>query len=160
MLVAAGLAFLESRFTPRTVFMDIGAPDCGFALRAARCVERVYAVDVSGHFIQTLSPPLNLRLVLCDGVRIPVPSASVELAWGGEFMEHLHPDDLDEHLKSVRRILAPGGEYLFRRCSPMLRRRILQHGFGAVRCYVGGMRLPAALAALLPSRLLTFGASR
>lgn len=82
-------AFLQRRFTPRTVFMEI----------------------VSGQFLHSVPVPCNLRLVLCDGVRIPVPEASVDLAWGGRFLAQLHPDDRLEHLRSVRRSLAPGGVY-------------------------------------------------
>ena len=134
MLVAAGLAILQKRFTPRTVFMEIGAADCAFALRAASFVERVYAIDVSGHFLHHVSPPLNLRLVLCDGVRIPVPEASVDLAWGGQFMDQLHPDDAALHVQNVRRSLAPGGRYVFttQQAPGRVRRRLLKAGFSAV----------------------------
>ena len=109
-------AFFRRRFTPRTVFMDIGAPDCELALQAASYVERVYAVDVSGHFLQSVLVPCNLRLVLCDGVRIPVPEASV--------------DEALAHLQSIRRSLAPGGQYVCISSSPgRLRQRLLAAGF-------------------------------
>ena len=129
------LSFLEKRFTPRTVFMDIGAPDCSLALRAASCVERVYAIDVSGHFLQSVLAPLNLRFVLCDGVHIPTPETRVDLAWGADFMDHLHPDDALSHLESVRRSLAPGGEYLFSTRQPagQVRRRCIAAGFSRVK---------------------------
>jgi SAM-dependent methyltransferase len=129
------LAFLEKRFTPRTVFMEIGAADCVFALRAASNVERVYAIDVSGRFLHTVPAPANLRLVLCDGVRIPLPEALVDLAWGGSFMDHLHPDDAARHLQSVRRSLVSGGEYLFTTQQPpaLIRRRLRAAGFSGLR---------------------------
>ena len=136
--------FLERRFTPRTVFMDIGAPDCALALRAATYVERVYAIDVSGQFIQNLLAPVNLRLVLCDGVRMPVPDACVDLAWSGAFTDHLHVDDLREHLKNVLRILAPGGQYV---CStPRINKSMREAGFSTVRGYAGGWRVPLRFA--------------
>jgi hypothetical protein len=135
MLVAAGLSLLEKRFTPRTVFMDIAAADCLFALRAATCVERVYAVDVSGQFLHTVPAPTNFRIVLCDGVSIPVPSAVVDLAWSGAFMDQLHPDAAAAHLASVRRTLVAGGEYRFttRQPAAAVRRRLFAAGFSAVR---------------------------
>jgi SAM-dependent methyltransferase len=143
-------SFLEKRFTPRTVFMEIGAADCGLALRAAGHVERVYAIDVSGRFLQTVLAPLNLKLVLCDGVRIPVPEADVDLAWGGDFMEHLHPDDAVAHLESVRRALAAGGEYLCETNAPRAtRRRMLAAGFAAVRIpLLSRLRKPVRIAAI------------
>jgi ubiquinone/menaquinone biosynthesis C-methylase UbiE len=129
------LSFLERRFTPRTVYMEVGAASCAFALRAASHVERVYAIDVSGYFLHTVPAPLNLKLVLCDGVRIPVPEASVDLAWGGAFIDHLHPDDAAAHLRSVHRTLAAKGEYLFTTQQPAgaVRQRLLAAGFSTVR---------------------------
>jgi SAM-dependent methyltransferase len=150
-------AFLQRRFTPRTVFMEIGAADCGLALRAAGYVDRVYAVDVSGQFIDSVLVPCNLRLVRCDGVHIPVPEASIDLAWSGAFMDQLHPDEAHEHLQSVRRSLVPGGEYLCRtRASPHeLRRRLLAAGFSAVRYYAGPVQLPFLI---MPSKLVRLAA--
>jgi SAM-dependent methyltransferase len=135
MLVAAGFSLLEKRFTPRTVFMEIGAGGCRLALRAASYVERVYAVDVSGRSLRSALPPLNVRLVLCDGVRIPPPDTKVDLAWSDEFMDRLPPEDALAHLQSVQRSLAPGGEYLFTTQQPaaQVRRRLFAAGFSAVR---------------------------
>ena len=135
LVAAAGSSFLERLFTPRTVFMEVGAASCAFALRAAGYVERVYAIDVSGHFLHTVAAPLNLKLVLCDGVRIPVPEESVHLASSGDFMDHLHPDDAAIHLRSVRCSLAAGGEYFFttRQSAGVVRQRLFAAGFSAVR---------------------------
>ena len=157
---AAPFSFLKCRFTPRTVFMEIGAADCKLALRAAGYVERVYAIDVSGHFLHNVLVPCNLRLVLCDGVHIPVPEASVDVAWGGAFMDQLHPDDAHAHLESVRRGLVPGGEYLCRTRRPAreLARRFLAAGFSKVRAYAGAARIPAASTSIFPANLLRFAA--
>ena len=153
----APFPFLKKRFTPRTVFMEIGAADCGLALRAAGYVDRVYAVDVSGQFIESVLVPCNLRLVRCDGVHIPVPEESIDLAWSDAFMDHLHPDDAHEHLQSVRRSLVRGGEYLCRtNASPReLRRRLLAAGFSTPRYYAGPVQLPFSM---MPSKLLRLAA--
>lgn len=130
----AEFSLLLRRFHPRTVFMDIGSADCELALQAASYVERVYAVDVSGRFLQNVLVPLNVRLVLCGGVRIPVPEASVDLAFSGGFIDQLHPEDAAQHLTSVRRSLSPGGEYVCRTASPSeVRKRMLAAGFSRVR---------------------------
>jgi len=89
--------FLARRFTPHTIFMEIGGAGYELALRAAGYVERVYAIDVSGQLLKDVLVPCNVRLVLCDGVRIPVPVASIDVAWGGDFVDRLHPDDAREH---------------------------------------------------------------
>jgi SAM-dependent methyltransferase len=155
-------AFLERRFTARTVFMEIGGADCKLALRAAGYVERVYAVDVSGQFPRSVLVPCNVRLVLCDGVRIPVPEASVDVAWSGSFIDHLHPEDAHDHLANVLRTLAPGGEYLcVTRGSPReLRRRLLAAGFSQVFCCLGAARLSWAAHAFIPKNLLRISATK
>jgi len=153
--------FLARRFTPRTVFMDIGSSDCELALQAASYVERVYAIDVSGRFLQSVLVPLNLRLVLCGGVRIPVPEASVDVAFSGGFIDQLHADDAREHLLSVLRTLASGGTYICKSNFPQqLRRTMRAAGFRAVACYAGALRVPWALADLVPQALLRIVATR
>ena len=128
-------AYLESRFTPRTVFMEIGSPDSSLALRAASYVERVYSIDVSGQLLQTVRAPCNLRVVLCDGVRIPVPEATIDIAWSGDFMDHLHADDAIEHMENVRRGLVNAGEYHFttEQAVKEVRKRLFAAGFSVVR---------------------------
>lgn len=146
--------FLQPRFTPRTVFMDVGSADCELALQAASYVERVYAIDVSGRFLQSVLVPLNLRLVLCGGVRIPVPEASVDVAFSGGFVDQLPADDLREHLGSVLRSLASGGTYLCKTTFPAeLRKAMRAAGFNAVALYAGALRVPWALAGLVPQHL-------
>lgn len=160
--VSAGeFYFLERRLTPRTVFMEIGGPDCDLALRAAGYVERVYAIDVSGQLLRNVLVPCNVRLVLCDGVRIPVPEASVDVAWGGAFLDHLHPDDARDHLKSVWRSLAPGGQYFFTSSSSeSLRQRLFETGFASVSCWLGAARVPWAARSLSPRNLFRLSATR
>jgi hypothetical protein len=144
-------AFLESRFTPRTVFMEVGSPDASLALQAAGYVERVYSIDVSGHLVQNLRAPSNLRVVLCDGIRIPLPEAAIDIAWGGDFMDHLQADDAAEHMESVRRGMVSGGEYHFTTQQPTMevRRRLFAAGFSAVRVSLLSLLLkPVRIAAI------------
>jgi len=126
---------LEARFTPRTVFMEIGSTDQTLALRAATYVERVYSIDVSGQLAPSRRAPCNLRLVGCDGVRIPVPEGTVDIAWSGDFLDRLQPEAGAEHLQSVQRALANGGEYLFTTQQPVaeIRKRVFAAGFSVVR---------------------------
>jgi len=156
---AAAFSFLERRFTPHTVFMEVGAAPNGemskLALRAASYVERVYAVSTSGKLPSVLLP-CNVRLVLCDGVRIPVPAAKVDVAWSGAFMDHLHPDDVRQHLASVHRSLVVGGEYLCatRRALADVCKSLREAEFAGIRFYAAGARIPGTLSALVPQNLL------
>ena len=129
---------LEARFTPRTVFMEIGSTVEGemstLAVRAASFVERVYSIQV-GQPQQGVRALCNLRPVLCDGIRIPVPEATIDIAWSGDFMDRLHADDAIAHVESVYRGLAAGGEYLFTTQQPIteVRKRLFAAGFSVVR---------------------------
>jgi SAM-dependent methyltransferase len=102
---------LSQFFTPHTVFMEIGAGDCALSLRAAGYVERVYAVEVSEEIVNGVLPPSNMRIVLSDGLNLPVPENSVDFCFSDQLMEHLHPDDAKEQLRNIYRSLAPGGRY-------------------------------------------------
>jgi SAM-dependent methyltransferase len=144
-------AMLEARFTPRTVFMEVGSPDASLALRAAGYVERVYSIDVSGHLVQNVRAPSNLRIVLCDGINIPLPEAAIDIAWGGDFIDHLHADDAAAHLESVSQGLVSGGEYLFTTLQSVIevRRRLFAAGFSAVRVSLLSLLLkPVRIAAI------------
>jgi hypothetical protein len=144
-------AMLEARFTPRTVFMEVGSPDASLALRAAGYVERVYSIDVSGHLVQNVRAPSNLRIVLCDGIHIPLPRAAIDIAWSGDFMDHLHPADSLLHMESVRHGLADAGEYHFTTQQPAMevRRRLFAAGFSAVRVSLLSLLLkPVRIAAI------------
>jgi len=157
------LAFLSPAFTPRTVFMEVGAGDCALAIRAAGYVERVYAIEVSESITGGVAAPCNFRLALSDGVSIPVPEASVDVAFSNQLMEHLHPRDAAEQLANIHRALAPGGVYfcitpnrlygprdisatfdevatglhLREYSARELRRLFLDAGFSSVRFYAG-----------------------
>jgi hypothetical protein len=153
--------FLARRFTPRTIFMGIGAAGCDLALRAAGYVERAYSIDVSGRLRRDVLVPCNLRRVICDGVHIPVPAASIDIAWGGNFLDHLNPAQARDHLAAVQRGLVAGGAYLCSSANPgRLRALLLEAGFARVACYVGALRLPWVLAARFPARLLRLSAIR
>jgi len=125
---------LEARFTPRTVFMEIGSPDPTLAVRAASYVERVYSIQV-GQAQPGVRAPCNLRPVLCDGIRIPVPEATIDIAWSGDFMDRLQGEAVTEHLQGVYRGLVSGGEYLFTTQQPVaeVRKQLFAAGFSVVR---------------------------
>jgi len=112
-------AFLRRFFTPRTVFLQVGATDCSLALQAASYVERVYALDVAEGLTSGLRLPLNLRLGIA---REPVDVA---------FSESLS----DDWLRTIRASLRKGGQYFFYLTGDYreARRRLLQAGFSDMR---------------------------
>lgn len=107
-------------FTPRTVFMHIGAGDCLLAVQAASYVERVHAIGASEGVTSGVRLPCNLRFTL------PAEN-DVDIA----FSERLASGRLQE----IRSSLAPKGMYLFHSSGNGADacKRLREAGFSAVR---------------------------
>lgn len=105
---------LMQRFlTPDTVYLEVGPGDCAFAREVAAHVRQVYAVDVSAHAMMRLGPlPANMQAIVSDGVNVPVPPGTVDVAFSSNLIEHLHPDDALEQTRNVCDALRPGGIYM------------------------------------------------
>jgi SAM-dependent methyltransferase len=110
--VSAQLALLERWLEPSSTFLEIGAGDLALTRRVAERVARVYAVEVSAEIVRGADAPSNVQVVLSDGVGVPVPPASVHIAYSNQVMEHLHPDDAVEQLANIATALVPGGRYI------------------------------------------------
>jgi SAM-dependent methyltransferase len=110
--VALQLGMLAPYLTRKTTFLEIGAGDCALSFGIADRVKKVYALDVSNEITRTESVPDNFELVLSDGTSIPVPPASIDVAYSNQLMEHLHPDDALQQLTNIYEALAPNGIYI------------------------------------------------
>jgi SAM-dependent methyltransferase len=97
---------------PGMSFLEIGSGDCSLAFSVARIATHVFAIDVSAEMTRCSATPTNVSVILSDGISIPVPSASIDLAFSNQLMEHLHPDDADIQLKNIYEALAIGGKYI------------------------------------------------
>ncbi|MEE4273841.1 MAG: methyltransferase domain-containing protein [Thermoanaerobaculales bacterium] len=91
-------------------FLEVGAGACELSLELAPRVDRVWAVDAVDPGIE--SPPQGFTFVPSHRLASVVPASSVDLALSCHTIEHLHPDDLRDHLWEVRNALAPGGAYV------------------------------------------------
>jgi len=111
-IVAYQMRNLGAFLKADTTFLEVGPGDCSLSITVAKQVKEVYAVDVSAEIAHQKTFPDNLKLILSDGVSVPVPSNSVDFAYSNQLMEHLHPDDALEQLKNIYQSLAPGGRYL------------------------------------------------
>ena len=139
---------LRAALDLHSVFLEIGAGDCTLARRAAGYVERAYAVDISEDIMGRLGGPPNLVRVVHDGVRIPLPEASIDVAFSRSL--------IISQLSGVCHALKDGGIYFTSSKGPAseLREVFLDAGFSALRFYANGVRIPYLLARLLdPFRL-------
>jgi len=126
-----------------SVFLEIGAGDCTLARRAAGYVERAYAVDISEDVMGRLGGPPNLVRVVHDGMRIPLPEASIDVAFSRSL--------IISQLPGVCHALKDGGVYFTSSKGPAceLREVFLDAGFSALRFYANGLRIPYLLARFL-----------
>jgi SAM-dependent methyltransferase len=97
---------------PDAVFLEVGPGDCTVALGVARRARQVFAVDVSDGLVQDAARPANFEFFFSDGISVPVPPSSVNLAYSSQVMEHLHPDDALEQLRNIHKALVSKGAYL------------------------------------------------
>ena len=146
---ARELRSLKRAFDLNSVFLEVGAGDCALARRAAGYVERVYALDVSEDIMGRLGGPPNLVRVVHDGVRIPLPEASVDIAFSRTLVI--------SQLTGICRALKDGGVYYTAANGPAveLRAAFYDAGFSRLRYYASGLRIPYLVARLVddPFRL-------
>jgi len=110
--VSERLSLLRRYLHPDRTYLEIGPGDCALAVEAARRVRSAIAVDVSREIASGVHLLRNLDLVISDGANIPVPVGSIDIAYSDQLMEHLHPDDAMEQLRSIHESLTPGGVYI------------------------------------------------
>jgi SAM-dependent methyltransferase len=106
------VAIVSPFLRPDATFLEIGAGDCALSTAVSPLVRTVYAIDVSDEIMQGIDLPANVERRISDGIEIPLPDASVDVAYSNQVMEHLHPDDAFDQLRSIHRSLTPGGVYI------------------------------------------------
>lgn len=105
--------------SPGADVIEIGCGTGFLSLELAAAGRRVVGVDVSavgidvarahGEALGTATP--NLRFETIEGLGLPFPDESFDLAFSVEVLEHLHERDVPGHLAEVLRVLRPGGTY-------------------------------------------------
>jgi len=94
-------------------FMEIAPGDCRLAYEVCQHVERVIALDISDQSGGQQNAPKNFHFETYDGYTLNLPPESVDMAFSYQFLEHVHPDDHEDHFLTVLRVLRPGGTYIF-----------------------------------------------
>ncbi len=110
--VRGQLRFVSPFIDSKSVFLEIGAGDCALTRAVAARVAKAYALEVSAEIAEGSSMPVNMELMITDGLQIPVPRGSVDVIFSNQVMEHLHPDDAFEQLKNIHQALASDGLYV------------------------------------------------
>lgn len=95
-------------------FLEFGSGDCRFSFEMAKRFREVHAVDIADQIGADVKRPDNFTLTVYDGYELNLPDSSIDIAFSDQLIEHLHPEDTAQHFELVRRLLKPGGVYLFR----------------------------------------------
>jgi SAM-dependent methyltransferase len=111
-MVRAALRLLEPHLGPGKTLVEFAPGDGRTADAAALQCERVIGIDISDQRANPAESPLNFEMVVYDGYHCDLPDACADVAFSRMFLEHLHPDDIQPHLKLALRLLKPGGVYV------------------------------------------------
>lgn len=102
--------------------LDIG---CGFGHESALLAKQgnhVTGIDINRIHIceaKKVYGHLNdLQFLPTKGVKLDFPNNSFEYVFSKSVFEHLHPDDVNDHLSEVKRVLKPQSEYIFTAITP------------------------------------------
>ncbi|MGC8744460.1 MAG: class I SAM-dependent methyltransferase [Verrucomicrobiia bacterium] len=110
--VEARLSILKPLLNEKHTFLEFAPGDCRLAIEVAKYVKQVYAVDISDQSGNLQDKPQNFKLIVYDGYNLDLPQESVDIAFSYQFLEHIHPEDVDLHLKLAFKILKKNGAYL------------------------------------------------
>lgn len=151
---------------------ECGPGNFHLAKVVAKKVNSLALVDVANNNPKAKLPK-NCSFTKGDGVHLPKVLRQLDLVWSAHVIEHIHPDELNEHLVDVRRALVKGGHYaiftpnrfsgphdISRQFSNVaeglhlkeytvreLRRALKHAGYSKILCYAGGkgvyIRVPA-----------------
>lgn len=105
-------ALLQPFLSEKALVLEIGAGDCALASYLAPLVGTMIAMEVCEEVLSQVDLPENLSLALSDASCLALPAESVDLVYSCHVLEHLHPEDVQEHLREARRVLKPGGAYV------------------------------------------------
>lgn len=111
--VQAQMRLLQGTLQPGQVFVEFAPGDGWLSNAVAATAAQVYAIDISDQRDLSTPPPANVRHVVYDGYHVDLPDACADVVFSYQFLEHLHPDDVAPHFEQVRRLLKPGGCYVF-----------------------------------------------
>ena len=111
--IESQMRLLAPHLRPDAVLLEFAPGDCRLGFAAAGRCRKVIGVDISDQRADNDPGPENFDLVVYDGYHLDLPAESVDVAFSYQFLEHLHPDDVDPHFQIVHRLLKPGGVYVF-----------------------------------------------
>lgn len=109
--ISPQLSLLAPYLDVPLTFVEIGCGDASLSIAVAARGHSSIGVDVTDKLIPSQTSA-NFRFLLTDGIALNIESSSVDLVYSNQLMEHLHPEDANEQLLEIIRILKPCGKYI------------------------------------------------
>jgi len=97
-----------------TVFVEFAPGSCRFAVEVCPHVRSVHGIDISDQSGELEAVPDNFELIIYNGYTLDMAPDFADIVFSDQLLEHFHPEDTELHLETVRRVLKPGGRYVFR----------------------------------------------
>lgn len=105
------LKYINVAMGPETIFLEIGCGDAEMSFAVAATVFQAYGLDVTDELIHYERAPKNFSFLRTHSSDIDLPDNSIDIAYSNQLIEHLHPDDVEDQLKEIIRVLRAGGAY-------------------------------------------------
>lgn len=119
---------------PRSIY-EVGSGQGGLALALAAAGYQVEATEITRKRGALARDDARLRWGATDGVNLTQfarPSA-YDAVVSNQVLEHLHPDDVVQHLREAHALLRPGGRYVLRTPHAFAGPHDISHVFGLER---------------------------
>jgi SAM-dependent methyltransferase len=110
------LGLLKSWIRSDAIAAEFACGDARFSMEElAPRVKHVYGIDISDQRDPAAPIPKNFEMITYNGFVLEgIPPGCVDFVFSDQFLEHLHPDEVSNHLRIVWNLLKPGGQYIIR----------------------------------------------
>lgn len=111
--VASQIRLIREYLKPDSTLVEFAPGNGWLGFEAAKTAGKVIGIDISNQLDPKVPVPANYQHIVYDGYHLDLPAGIADIAFSYQFLEHLHPDDIDPHFQIAHRLLKPGGVYVF-----------------------------------------------